>query len=108
MKWHLRMLEGFLCVFIEQDGSDGNAIKAGHAAFADSANHALNDLARDWGTKYWSAKHLIYPRPASFKCAKKSMLALKTRSAAHRIFVIFLMIRMTSSVLAIDFWMQTK
>lgn len=40
------MLAGFLCVLIDQDGTDGDAIKAGHAAFADSAHAALNELAR--------------------------------------------------------------
>lgn len=41
------MLAGFLCVLIDQDGTDGDAIKAGHAAFADSAHASLNELARE-------------------------------------------------------------
>ncbi len=39
------MFTGFLCVLIDQDGTDGDAIKAGHEAFADAAHDALNDLA---------------------------------------------------------------
>lgn len=41
------MFAGFLCVLIDQDGTDGDAIKAGHIAFADSAHAALNDMAGD-------------------------------------------------------------
>lgn len=39
------MFTGCLCVLIDQDGTDGDAIKAGHEAFGDSAHDALNDLA---------------------------------------------------------------
>ena len=41
------MFTGFLCVLIDQDGTDGDAIKAGHTAFADSAHDALNVVARE-------------------------------------------------------------
>lgn len=41
------MLAGFLCVLIDQDSTDGDAIKAGHTAFADSAHASLNELARE-------------------------------------------------------------
>lgn len=41
------MFAGFICVLIDQDGTDGDAIKAGHIAFADSAHEALNEVARD-------------------------------------------------------------
>ena len=41
------MFAGCLCVLIDQDNTDGDAIKAGHIAFADSAHDALNEVASD-------------------------------------------------------------